>query len=174
MPIIGLNTNNLDFQILEDLDPKTISIWDKSSYVDTFPTKPALEIVPPGFNKSFVVPFKPFDITVVNANQLGIGCGDNVNMPDGVYCITLKVVPYADAYHSVHYLKTDLLQYEIDEKLLTVISNRSVSEDYKQKFLDLDLFIKAGKAHARAGNINEATSLYQKAQNIVKKIKCRK
>lgn len=173
MPILTIQTNVLDFDILEVLDPKSISIIDKSSYLDGRPDKPTLEVLAPGYSKSHLVPFRPFNINIVNAGQLNIGCGSNVNLPDGVYCITLRVCPQEEVFITKTYLKTDLIDYEYDQKLLMILNNRQLSEDLKRKFQDIELILMAAKSHAKNGNTKEATSLYHKAQKYLDKINCK-
>lgn len=173
LPILSIKSNKLDFDVIECLDTKSISIIDKSEYLDIRPDKPTMEVLAPGFSEAHLTPWRPFNINIINAGQLNIGCGPNVNLPDGIYCLTLRVCPQEEVYLTKTYLKTDLLEYELDDKLLMILSNKFISEEIKRKFQDIDLLILSAKAHARNGNTKEATSLYSKAQKYLNKINCK-
>lgn len=173
MPILSIKSNKLNFDVIESLDPTSISIIDKSEYLDVRPDKPTMEVLVPGFSESHLTPWRPFNINIINAGQLNIGCGPNVNLPDGVYCLTLRVCPQEEVYLTKTYLKTDLLDYEFDQKLLMVNSNKHISEELKRKFQDIEFLILVAKSHARNGNTTEATTLYSKAQKYLNKINCK-
>jgi len=173
MPLLGLHQNKLDFDVIETFDAQTLVIVDKSSYLDNSPEKPTMEVLVPGYSVSKLVPFNAYNVNVINAHQLNISCGDNENMPDGVYCLTLSVCPNDVVYIKKTYLKTDLLEYAIDNALIAVNSCALLTKEIKDIFITIDLLLSTAKAHAREGNIIEATSLYKKIQKLLTKIKCK-
>jgi hypothetical protein len=163
----------LDFDVLDVLDTKTLTIIDKSEYLCNDPEKPVMEVLIPGNTKPILVPFRPNTINVINAHQLNLSCGDNSNMPDGVYRLTYRICPQDSMYIDKYYLKTDILEYQLDILLLKVLSCKDINKDLKKTFDSIFLYLTAAKAHARAENIKEATSLYKRAQKEINKTNCK-
>lgn len=172
MPLLSIKTNKLDFQILESSDPKTIIVLDKSIYLDTYPEKPLLEVLLPGYSKSILVPFKAFDYNVINSSQLNISCGDNTNLPDGVYCITLRICPHDSVFLTKIFLKTDLIDYKFSNFLLSILEKRDFSNEEKRIIENYYIILESAKSHASFGNTKEASLLYKKAEKILNKLNC--
>lgn len=163
----------LDFDVIEMLDTKTLTVIDKSIYLCDDPEKPVLEVLIPGNTKPILVPFRPGVANVINSHQLNLSCGDNYNMPDGVYRLTYRICPQDSMYIDKYYLKTDILEYQLDYLLLQIISYKDIDKNLKKAFDNIYLYILSAKAHARAGNIKEASNLYQRAQKEINKITCK-
>lgn len=167
MPILGIHKTDLDFSVIETMDPKTIVIIDKSTYMDKKPQKPKLEILAPGYTQAKIVSYNPYKTTVVNARQLNLTCGNSVNMPDGIYVIKMSICPNEHVYLEKTFLKTDLLEYAIDSKLLETLSCKDLTDKFKRDMETIFILLKSAKAHGANGNINEATKLYSKIEKLV-------
>jgi hypothetical protein len=172
MPILNIKSNKLNFEIVESLDPKVLSFLDTSTYLEKSPDKPLVEVLVPGYSKSVIVPYKVNRFNTLSAGQLNITCGTNDNMPDGVYQLTIRVCPYEVVFCTKYYLKTDLLQYEIDDILLNILYKQELSDSIKKSINTMFVLLESAKVHARNGNIEEATEMYKKIQKLVTKIKC--
>ena len=172
MPLLSIKTNKLNFDVIESLDPKVLSFLDKSTYLEKSPDKPLLEILVPGYSKSITVPYRINSYNTISAGQLNITCGKTEILPDGVYEITIRVCPHDTIFLTKYYLKTDLLQYEIDNLLLSVLNKQDMSEGFKKSINNIFILLESAKVHARNGNVEEAIEMYTKVQKIVNKLNC--
>ena len=153
------------------MDLQTITIVDKSEYMDAFPESPMLEVLPPGHTKWVNLPFKPRDINTITTGQLNLTCGEITTLPDGVYRFTLSVCPNDSVFLCKANLRTTLIEYMMQNFILKVVD--SCDEDakiIKKKLIDIDCLLSAGKANARKGNIMKAAKLYNKANDILNSI----
>lgn len=171
MPILGIHRNALDFDVIDQMfDPKTLTVLDKSIYMDKHQEKPVLEILMPGSSKPILTPFNPYSYTVVNSRMLNLGDG---NMPDGVYKLTYRICPQEQLFISKYFLKTDIIELGIDQLLLRVFSSDDVDKNLKSRIETVSLLIMSAKAHAREGNVIEASNLYKRAQKELNKTNCK-
>jgi hypothetical protein len=172
MPLLSIKTNKLNFDIIDSLDPKVLSFLDKSMYLEKSPDKPLVEILVPGYSKSILVPYRIHSYNSISAGQLNISCGKTENLPDGVYEITIRVCPHDSIFLTKYYLKTDLLQYEIDNLLLSILNKQDMSDSFKKAMDNVFILLESAKVHARNGNVEEAIEMYKKVQKIINKLKC--
>jgi hypothetical protein len=167
--------NNLDFEILDTDNTKIIVFIDASTYVDTNPEKPLLEVVLPGFNQYFLVNIAHSQVTIMNANTIGITntFSNDYNclsdLPDGVWEFTYRICPYDKVYIKKYVLRAA----QLNKKLNLVYkqlenSDCSLKEDrkLKNKLTDINIFIETAKAYAEDCNQEKASNFYQIADKF--------
>lgn len=161
-------TNILDFDILDnDMNPRTIIVFDKSTYMDKYPETPKLDVLPPGHAKWVSLPFKTNDVNVITSSQLNLTCGEITTLPDGIYRFNLSVCPNDKVFLCKDHLRTVLLEYSIHDLVLRVMNNCDPeSEKLKKKLIDIDCLLRGAKANVAIGNLSKGNELYQKAQTL--------
>lgn len=180
MPILGLQTQSVNFTILEDNDPKTITLQDKSVYFGT-PEKPLVEVLPPGYTGRVEFEYTPNSIITIDSDLLQLsfsaGIGSTTDLPDGVYQIALKFCPYSEFYLKKCYLKTSLFLRDFECFLLKF--NPDCCEDVKKlksDIIDIEILILSAKAEVGVCNVDKATQKYQlavkKLSALNKKLTC--
>lgn len=176
MPLLDINTYRIDFLALSSNDTKTIVLVDTSNYL-SFPEKPLLDIVPPGYTGFIQVPYVPNSVIVLNSDTLKLTeqCEYNElpDLPDGVYQITMKVCPYDQLYTKKCFIRTSLLESQFQNLLLGITDD---SIKIKKEIIDIDVLIMSAKAEANVCNIEAATEKYniafRKINNLLKLINC--
>lgn len=171
----AIQQNHLDFEILDNDNSKLIIFIDGSTYLDTNPEKPILEVTLPGFNQYYIVNIIHNEVNVLNANTLGItktftneyNClGD---LPDGVWEFVYRVCPYDLVFLKKCVLRTALLNQKLNN-LYRLLENTdcSLKEDrqLKNKLIDIEFFIKTAKAYADICNKQKASNFYQIADKF--------
>lgn len=182
MPVLDITTYKIDFSILDDNNPDTLIILDKSTYLDT-PEKPLLDITLPGYTGFIEVPYKPSTISLYNSDSLTLTepCEDGSlsALPDGVYQITMKICPYDEFYATKCYLKTSSFNAAYEELLITFTDSTETCYDHKllrEEIIDIDILIQSAKAEANLSNIEKASEKYRtavkKLASVNKKINC--
>lgn len=181
MPVLEVQTYNIDFAILETNDPKKLVLVDQSNYLDAA-EKPMLFITPPGFTGHLEVPYKPNTLIVLNSDKIGLTEACNydylADLPDGVWQITMAVCPYKELFAKKCYLKTTQLEAQYRDLLLKLDAGSPCMEDkkLKEQIIDTDILIQSAKAEIAFCNIEKATAKYKtalsKIQNINKNLKC--
>lgn len=172
---LGIERNVLSFLILDTANPKTFVFIDTSHYFEQ-PDRPLLEITPPGFNKYFLVNIVAQNVNTLNSNTIGlsdvIGTSCLEDLADGVWILKYKICPYDEIFTIQYHLRTTKLEnslrslyHELDFSDCDVAED----EDLKKDIIDIQLAIASGKANAEEGNIKEASTLYQIANNLVTK-----
>lgn len=161
----------LDFDVQDNFNPKHFSVVDRSEW-KSIKDKPAIiEICTPGSEAPVVHYFQKGEVNVFNSLSLNLNCGtgcstDCIDIPDGIYRITLKGSP--DKFFSCKdYLRTVNLQRTIDSALL----EDNTSESIKSNICDFEMLIKAAEANVRCGNFSNAQELFEMAEKKAKDIK---
>lgn len=171
----GLNKHTISFEILDNGDPNILLFLDTSDYYRQ-PESPLLEIVPPGYDKYFLVNIAFSKINVLNSGTIGFsdilegGC--LTELPDGIWSFKFKVCPYDEVYVSGYRLRTVLLEHKLADIYRALdFSDCDVADDEKIKknVIDIILAIESGKANAKSGSVREASDLYKIACNLVNK-----
>lgn len=176
MPLLDINTYKINFLALSSNDTKTIVLVDTSNYL-SFPEKPLLDIVPPGYTGFIQVPYTPNSVIVINSDTLNLTAqcdySELSDLPDGVYQITMKVCPYDQLYTKKCFIKTSLLESQFQNLLLGM---KDDSVKTKKEIIDIDVLIMSAKAEANVCNIESATEKYniasKKVNSLLKIIDC--
>lgn len=170
---------NLDFQVLINADPKRLFIADSSEWLH-LESKPAIiEIVLPGYDTPVINYFDKRKINIFNSLNLGINCPDCltdknlelIDLPDGIYHITLKGSP--DSFqNSRYYLRTNLLDLEVDKLYLDNINIDGYINPSISNLFDKIMVLKRGaESHTRLNNIQFASENINVIRNLIKEIK---
>ncbi len=172
MALIGFDVYQIDFFILDNNNPKTLVIFDQSTYLDT-PEKPMYSIKLPGYSNGIVIPYTPSTISVLNSNILGlttVPCFENLaDLPDGVYEITQMVCPYDELYKTILYLRTTYLQCVYDKLLLepNLKSPCVTEQEIERQLIHIDILIQSAKAEAANRNAVKAQEKYSTAMAAI-------
>lgn len=161
----------IDFQVLDTNDPRALLIADSSSW-SFIESKPSIiEIVIPGRKAPVVTYFDKGYVNIFNSLTLAINCisgcqpFEHVDLPDGIYNITLKGSPSTKFYKERIYLRDINLRLRKD---LVYLNQDIFGNDNVVKTLqDIDLYLKAANAQARYNNPKQAIALYEKAEELV-------
>lgn len=168
MPVIGIESYKIDFSILEDNNPDTLIVLDKSNYLD-LPQKPLLDVTLPGFTGYIEVPYKTGGISVYNSDAFNLTVpqdGDCIApLPDGVYTLTMKICPYDEFFTTRYHLKSSTFNIAYQELLLKYEDNDScwAQKELQQMIMDIDILIQSAKAEVNRGNVQRATDKYKAA-----------
>ena len=166
---------DVKFQVLNNNDTKNLAVFDLSEWAHIDSEPAIIEIVLPGFSDPVVHYFGKHSINYFNSHSLGLSCGEcgneeEVDIPDGVYEITVKGSPDKFRYHLSH-LKTDSTRLELDALFMKLnFCKNEVDQDLLKRIQKIDLYIKAAEANIRYDNICEAQELFFKAQDDIKKL----
>jgi hypothetical protein len=164
---------NIDF--LVHSNPYWLNVLD-FSYWGLIENKPSIiEVTLPGYATPVVKYFDKFKNNGFNSILLEINCesecGDVnlVTLPDGIYTITVKGSP-SKFQKTYHYLKTDLLQMELDKILISAIDT---DQYYKidSKLIEIEFLLKGAEAHLRSDLIRVAGNMFQKAVELTEKLR---
>lgn len=174
--LFGIQKNNIDFEILDTGNSKTLVFLDSSEYYKE-PETPLLEITLPGFTKYFLANINARKINTFNSNTIGMtetfNSHELVDLPDGVWTFVYKICPYDEVFIQKYYLRTVCLDNKISEIFEYIrLSDCDVERDskLKQDIVDMLLAIESGKANACKDNVKKATELYQIANSIATKL----
>lgn len=168
---------NIDFQVLNTNDPTLLSIADYSVWGQLLNKPSIIEVLLPGESIPRIEYFNQGQVNVFTSINLGLNCindcgeVDRINLPDGIYTITLKGSP--DTFNMTRkYLRTEIIQLELDKLYinLNLLCERK-DEGKINKLTDIDLLLKAAASNVRHDNICEAQELFLKAQELIDKTK---
>lgn len=180
MPLIGIDTYKIDFNILETNNPKIIALLDLSNYL-TVPNKPLLFVTLPGFTGHVEIPYIPRSIITLNSDDLKLteecDYDDLADLPDGVYQIRMAVCPYDELHSKKCWLKTTNFDCQFQDILLNYENCDCLDQSkLKETILDVDILIQSAKAEINRCNIDKAVSKYRtalkKLENLEKKLNC--
>jgi hypothetical protein len=166
----------IDFSVHSD--PYWIKVADYSMWnlIEEGPS--IIEVTLPGYGTPVTKYFDKHKTNGFNSIVLGMNCiepcedTDLVTLPDGIY--TIKVIGSPSKFNKEkYYLKTDLLDMEIDKIFIDSIEK----DDYnkiEKRLTEITFLIKGAESHIRYDNITIASSMFQKATEMVDKMKtCR-
>lgn len=172
---MSLKSIKIRFQVLRNYDPKNITIIDTSEWAQIKDKPAIIEITLPGETEPHVEYLNKNSVNYFNSIILGFNCDDcgefeELDLPDGVYTITIKGSP--DKFnHTLSYLKTDITRRELDAIMMKVnFCKNSVDSDLVNQIYKADFYIKSAEANVRHGNVCEAQELFFKAQDDIKKL----
>lgn len=160
----------LDIAVLPTYNTFTMGVADASIYPTTPPnvTSPTLEVVVPGFGEVFV-PFTPNSYVLLDSVILGISECQQA-LPDGVYRLKYTVAPAYDNYVERTFMRVDRLQEKFDNAFMKLDLMECDGRVKKQSKIELNtiyLYIQGAIASANNCSINEAMTLYKKADSML-------
>ncbi len=182
MPLIGINTYTIDFDILESNNPKKLVLLDQSNYL-TYPKKPLLDVYLPGFTGYVEIPYTPNTIITLDSDSLQLteecDYDNKADLPDGIYQIVMKVCPYDELFKKQCYLKTTQFECQFEKLLLDLDTSYYCIDvtKLKEAIIDLEILIKSAKAEVRRCNLNKGLDKYKaavkKLNTLNKKLNCK-
>lgn len=168
---------NIDFDIIDTKNPYFLSIIDHSFWGNIKSNTSYIEITKPGYSKPIVKYFDKNSVNTYNSFHLELSCIDECSdkcyeaIPDGIYCITVRST-CEKYYNSKKFLKTTLLELELDKYILSKINCRDfIDKTGQDKITEIEFILKAAKAHLRYDNISDAQDLFTKACEKLNKLK---
>ena len=113
-------------------------------------------------------------VTVLNSNSLGYtkvtSNKELQDLPDGLYTIKMTVCPYEIFWYEQDYYRICQLQCKYDKVLLKLDIDKC-EKCYNAQYIDklalARVYMDGIIANAKNDNINQATSLYKAANNIL-------
>lgn len=171
--MLGLDIYEIDFNILENNNPKTLVIFDQSHYLND-PEKPIHRVKLPGYNHYVTIPYVINQINVLNSNLLGLTnttCSkDLIELPDGVYEITQAVCPYNELYNTKLYLKTTKFDCNYKKVLLSIKCDCTITDEVALELALIDILILSAKAEVEKGFKENGFDKYQCAVEKLNKL----
>ncbi len=171
-----LNKVNIDFHILDVLNPKWFAVADNSEWGGILEKPSIIEVTVAGFNEPNVTFYTKCGINQFNSRTLGLDCGkcgELVDLPDGIYTITVKGSP--DKYQKTkEYIRTTQMQLKMDKLLISAVNScGEFDKNLKEKIRNVDFLIRAAKANIRYDNRCRAFELFNEANKLLDKVsKC--
>jgi hypothetical protein len=170
----GLHRHELDFEILETGNPKTLVFVDSSEYMEE-PERPLLEVVLPGHTKYLLVNVQARKVNTFNSSTIGINevlseeC--LVELPDGVYELKYKICPYKHVFICKKHMRVT----QLNQKIALLHSKIDLADCHIKDDVELqkELFriyslIEGAKAVVNYNSV-KAQSYYQLADKLVQK-----
>jgi len=163
---------DIDFTVYSD--PYYINVVDSSSWgvIESQPS--IIEVTLPGYKTPITHYFDKGKVNIFNSHNLMndcVDCGETYKntLPDGIYI--LRVVGSPSTYHKeIKYLKTDLLDMEVD-KIYIHSYNNPTREDVLTKLTTIEFLLRSAHAFLRYDNEREARIAFEQAESLVSKLR---
>jgi hypothetical protein len=164
---------NIDFSINSSV--YFIGICDLSEWGLIVNEPAIIEITLPGYSRCITKYFDKKLVNVFNSKTLEINCVDdcgeseNLSLPDGIY--KFKVIGSPSKFNKTHYyLKTDLLQMDIDTLYIDNFDSRN-KKDFINKLTEVEFLLKSAESFLRKDLVNDAGQIYQVVKDMVEDLK---
>ncbi|MAX51403.1 MAG: hypothetical protein CMH22_06375 [Methylophaga sp.] len=159
----------VDFLVIPTNEPKYLVISDASYWGRITDTTTIVEIITPGSSKPVVHYFAQGKQNIFNSINLEVSVDEDVkvDLPDGIYQITLKGSP--DTYKKTRsYLKTDKIRLDI-YKLYLNLSNdvNNWSEEELDYITRIEMLITKSEVFTIENKFKEANITYNQARMLV-------
>jgi len=167
---------NLDFQVLENKNPRVIMMGDDSDWLYAAALPSYISVRLPGSIKDTVHTWKKNAINTFNSHNLGLSClkGDcteehYVDLPDGIY--TLKLISgIEDIDKTIYYLKTDRTELELAKVIVKHGFEFSENDnDFRGKIFDIKWLLLVAKSHAATGDFVKANRYFTEGVEMFRK-----
>lgn len=169
--MIGLHKDNISFEILETINPKTLVFLDSSDYIQS-PERPLLEITLPGYDKYFLVNVIPKRLNTFNSSTIGLGrvlnCSELIDLPDGLYSAKYKICPYDYKFITKKFIRTTLLNQRL-ENLYNQIDLNLIDNEFEKDLLKVYILVEGSKTIADSDS-KKAVDYFNTASKIVDKL----
>lgn len=162
---------NLDFHVYSDGNPKKLIVVDESEWGRLRDEVSMINITVPGFSNPVNYYLGKNKVNIFNSVNLGMSCvtpGEPLcfnDLPDGIYDIEIFAGTFSC---SKKYLKTDLLNLEIDKLYSrTCLECDVLSGDIMEKVMEAEVLIRGAEAETRLGNFESAHMLIDRVHELV-------
>src|SRR5690554_4619791 len=148
------DTISIDFQVVPTGNPKTLAVMDTSTWGILEDRPSIIEIIPPNKEEPITHYFEKGKVSIFNSSNLLLSnIGLYVDMPDGLYTITVKGSPDTNCKKR-YFLKDDKTKIE----LYKMYASLGVEDDKKTKRLkkeiqDVEMLIRGANALIALGKI---------------------
>lgn len=166
-----MNNIHLDFEVIGSYNPKTLRVADQSEWGILADRPAIIEIKRPGSEEVYTYYFGKNQLNVFNSKTLGVNPGapanDFVDIPDGIYDITIKGSPSS---YSVNrkYLKTDSMRLNIDKVWARAgVLCEDEDDEIIEKIKEVEFVLTVAESSMRLGNFDTVQQLIDKAQHLI-------
>jgi hypothetical protein len=162
----------LNVEVIENCDCKTLSILDTSYYPVT-PESPTLVIEVPGF-KEIQFPFQVGQVNIFNSYSLALSSSNTISslldLPDGLYTLTYSVCPNDELYTVKNHLRTCKLEYKFAQEFAKTVNVCDIDSKFMKELQRIEVLIEGAKANAKVCNPEKAVELYKKAKELLDRL----
>ena len=172
-------TVDINFQIYNTQDPKTIIIGDQSTWGVAENHPAYLQITPPGASTAIQINFVKKNLMHLTSVSLGLSCSavceeqTYEDLPDGVweFCLQSK---FEGLNKKRYYLKNDQLRQEIDKIRIDLYDTQGftyVKNQTTEQLEIIEFLMSASQALIKEGRNNDAMKAYNEVSKLVEKLK---
>ena len=166
-----MNNINLDFEVIGSYNPKTLRIADQSEWGILADRPAIIEIKRPGSEEIYTYYLGKNQLNVFNSKTLGVNPGapanDFVDIPDGIYDITIKGSPSSYSANR-KYLKTDSMRLNIDKVWARAgVLCEDEDDEIIEKIKEVEFVLTVAESSMRLGNFDTVQQLMDKAQHLI-------
>ena len=166
-----MNNIKLQFEILNTFNPKTLLVADQSEWGILGNRASIIEIKRPGSEDIYTYYLGKNQLNVFNSKTLGINPGkpadDMVDLPDGIYDITIKGSPSSYSANR-KYLKTDSMRLNIDKVWARAgVLCDDEDDDVIEKIKEIEFVLTVAESSMRLGNFDTVQQLMDKAKHLL-------
>lgn len=166
-----MNNIHLDFEVIGSYNPKTLRVADQSEWGILADRPAIIEIKRPGSEDIYTYYLGKNQLNVFNSKTLGVNPGapanDFVDIPDGIYDITIKGSPSSYSANR-KYLKTDSMRLNIDKVWARAgILCEDEDDEIIEKIKEVEFVLTVAESSMRLGNFDTVQQLMDKAQHLI-------
>lgn len=164
----------LNFSVIDEYNTQLLSVVDLSQWGGIREKPAIIEITLPAYEQPSVDNLEKNGVNVFDSFRLGLKCGtcpdEIVDLPDGIYKITIKGSP--DKYQlTKHHLRTAKFDSKVDHLLIKHVEHcDEVNEEFLETMNKIDVIKRAAEANVRNDNICKAHDLFEKALKMIEKV----
>lgn len=157
---------NIAFDIFSS-DPATLKVADYSDWLTIKNSPAVVEIIVPGAKEPIVYSFVKGAINSYNSATLYMNCSEceEADLEDGIYSINVR--GEGGHFAQKYYLKTDILDLEIDRKIIDL--GFSYTDKVREAWGHIEkikFYLESAKARTKRGDIAEAQRFFSEAQKL--------
>lgn len=166
-----MNNIHLDFEVIGSYNPKTLRVADQSEWGILADRPAIIEIKRPGSEEIYTYYLGKNQLNVFNSKTLGVNPGapanDFVDIPDGIYDITIKGSPSSYSANR-KYLKTDSMRLNIDKVWARAgVLCEDEDDEIIEKIKEVEFVLTVAESSMRLGNFDTVQQLMDKAQHLI-------
>lgn len=166
-----MNNIHLDFEVIGSYNPKTLRVADQSEWGILSDRPAIIEIKRPGSEDIYTYYLGKNQLNVFNSKTLGVNPGapanDFVDIPDGIYDITIKGSPSSYSANR-KYLKTDSMRLNIDKVWVRAgVLCEDEDDEIIEKIKEVEFVLTVAESSMRLGNFDTVQQLMDKAQHLI-------
>ena len=168
---------NIDFIVLNTLDPRVIIVADKSQWGVANNRPSIISITPPGSKQAITKPFAKRKLNFFNATNLGLDCfptdcseHEAVFLPDGIWEFCLES-DFEGLKKRRFFLKDDSIRIELDKLYIKQGLRFDPLSNIFQSTSKIEFYLTSANAFVRDGDHVLAHQAFVMAQKELEKWK---